>query len=517
MENRFEKKIVASTVLIAIIPIIISFGIFLYDKLNYIELDIESNLYIAAHMLSKTPIVGEKLYNRQNDMILQDIANECIENIDIVDIVVIADMSGEKYSHKDINQIGDIFIGKDKTKVLKEGQGYYSTNKGSVGVTFRRFEPIYYNGVQVGFVMVGKQQNDIKIITSETRNLYLILFLIVFVSTVLIFKRFAKSIKKSMLNMEPEEIAKLYNEKKIIINSISDGIIALDSDNAVVEINKNCEELFDDFSIDKILHKIIPYIEKKDFFNKREMKIDKKRILVTINPIYECGKYLGSVITLIDKKEIKKIAKEITEIDEVVKDLRVNVHEFKNKLHVILGLIKIEEYEEAIKYITEIQEVRENTSEKYTYIEDQYIRAMLISRELMAREKNIDFTLGKDSNLYEKHGDIINEDFLTILGNLIENAFEACNYNNYDNRYVEVFLKEDCKTMYIEVKDNGNTIPDDIRERMFEKGVSSKVINGGLGLYLVKSKVELYDGNIDVFQDENYKKFMITLFKEDNS
>lgn len=516
MRSRFERKIVIRAILIAILPIIISYGIFLYDKINSIESRIKTNLRNTAITISEMPAVGEKLSKRENDLTIQNTVKRYVGNLEDIDIVVIGDMTGEKYSHNDPNQIGEIFIGQDKKDVIEKGIGYFSIKQGSIGVTLRRFQPIFYNSRQVGFIMVGKYYKDVKLLTIETQILYFSLFVLVFLFTIVFARYFAKEIKKSIFNMEPEEIAKLYKEKKVIINSISDGIIALDENNKVVEISKSCFNLFEDFSVDKVIDKIKPYLDKEEFFDMREMRISGKTVFVTLREINGEGRYLGAVITLIDKKEIKKIAKEITGIDEVVKDLRANIHEFKNKLHVILGLIEIKQYDEAGKYIMRIQELQENTSQKYLYIDDYYIRAMLISREVMAKEKGIKFTLFKDSSLFEEHGAVSHDDIVTILGNLIENSFEACIYNYDKEKEVEVFLSEDEEKIYMEVSDNGVPIPKYIKEKMFERGISSKAKDRGIGLSLVKTRVDLYEGTIEIKEYEDKKSFKVTLFKEEN-
>ncbi|WP_251861753.1 ATP-binding protein [Clostridium sp. Marseille-Q2269] len=518
MRGKFERKIVIRAILIAVIPIIISYGIFLYDKTTFINKSIKDNLYTIAFTVSHIDKIGEKLAKKENDMTIQKIAEKYVKSVPNADIIVIGDIDGVKYSHNDVKQIGDIFIGEDKKDVLQKGTAYYSITQGSIGVTLRRFEPVFYNNKRVGFVMVGKYYNDVKWLTWETQILYCLLFVVAILFTVIFTKYFVRGIKESMLNMEPEEIARLYKEKKIIIDNISDGIIALDNSNKVVEINENCAMLFQDFSLEKVLKKVKPYLESNELINMREIRINGKNLFVTINPIYEQKKYLGKVIIFTDKKDIKKIAKEITGADELVKDLRASIHEFKNKLHVILGLINIEQYDAAKKYIMNTQKMQESNNEKYSYIGDFYIRAMIISRKLIAKEKNIKFEVSEDSCLYEDHGPICSDDLITILGNLIGNAFEACTCENNDNKQVKVKLKEDDEKIYIEVEDNGMAIPKSIRNKIFQRGISSKYNsdkNAGIGLYLVKTKVELHEGIINLKEEKNEKKFIITLFKEE--
>ena len=70
----------------------------------------------------------------------------------------------------------------------------------------------------------------------------------------------------------------------------------------------------------------------------KEFVIKGKKYLSQLKHI-RLGDYcLRTIITLVDKNPINKIAKEITGVDEIIKNLRANVHEFKNSLYVILGL-----------------------------------------------------------------------------------------------------------------------------------------------------------------------------------
>jgi two-component system CitB family sensor kinase len=182
-------------------------------------------------------------------------------------------------------------------------------------------------------------------------------------------------------------------------------------------------------------------------------------------------------------------------------------------LHVIVGLLQLKEYDETIKYIRKIQKVKENNTVKSLNIDDYYVRALILSRELVAKERNIELMITKDSFLYEKHNFVDSYDLVTILGNLIENAFEACIIVEEDFRKVEVSLWEDDTKIKIMVKDNGKSIDKDMKEKLFIEGESSKGQGRGTGLYLVKSRVELYNGDIKIVEDENEKSFVITILK----
>ena len=342
---------------------------------------------------------------------------------------------------------------------------------------------------------------------------YLVLFIFGVLIAISASKIFARRIKRAILDMEPEEISMLYNQKNIIINTVKEGIIALDKKKKVVDINNGFYELFNDFNMNDILSKLKVYIDDKLDLEMKEFIIQNKKIFVTIKHIAQGNNYLGAVITFVDKKEINKIAKEITGIDEVIKNLRANVHEFKNNIHVIFGLIQLKEYEEAKKYILNIQQLQENNSSKFKKIEDYYVKALLLSRELVAKERKIKFELTDESFLDFEHGIIDSYDLVTILGNLIENAFEACSLMENEEKEVEVSLYEDKNIIEIQVRDNGKEIQKDIKEFIFKEGVSSKGEGRGTGLFLVKSRVELYNGHIEIEEFNDEKIFVVIIYK----
>lgn len=503
---------VLSAILITSIPLIISYIIFVNDKIMSFEDRIKAVLKNTAFVITQNDMIKEDLYYKKDSLEIQAYAESLISGIDNVDLIVVCDMDGRKYSHLDESQIGEIFVNPDKYEVLSKGKSYYSLMEGSMGKTFRWFEPIFYNEHQVGFVMVGKYYSDIISINSKTKFNYIMLFLVTFILALLFSKIFARLTKKSILDMEPEEIAKVYNEKNIIINNCHDGIIALDKNNNVNEINDKCYDLFEDFNIDRVIGRLHPYIEERKSFTMKELIIQDKKIFVTLKPIIQEKQYLGIVIVLSDRENIRKVAKEITGIDEMIKSLRANVHEFKNNLHVILGLIQLEEYAQAKDYILKIQKVQEDNSVEFSQIKDQYVRALLLSRKLMAKERNISFLLNENSNLFSEHGIVESEDIVIVLGNLIENAYEACTESGINDKRVEAVLYEDETKINIIVTDNGTPLSlNDIS--IFQEGVSSKGDNRGVGLYLVKNKVDLYNGNITINKYDSKKVFNIILFK----
>jgi signal transduction histidine kinase len=80
-----------------------------------------------------------------------------------------------------------------------------------------------------------------------------------------------------------------------------------------------------------------------------------------------------------------------------------------------------------------------------------------------------------------------------LFFNLMENAIEHANCKK-----IKIGVRargDDCTIL---VDDDGRGVPKELREKIFRKGISERAVGRGLGLYLVKKVVEIYDGDIQV-------------------
>lgn len=211
----FKTKIILWTLSITSIPLIISYLIFLNSKLHDFDEKIKMSLQETGFSMAHSVLIKEKLITHDNDGSIQKYTLDFIENLNNVDLIVVADMNGIKYSHLDESQIGQVYVGSDKQKVLATGERYFSIMEGSQGKTLRWFEPIFDEQQQIGFVMVGKYYRDITVANTDIMRNYVLLCLSVIGLAGIGAKFFSSSIQKRMLNMEPEEIARLYRQKRL--------------------------------------------------------------------------------------------------------------------------------------------------------------------------------------------------------------------------------------------------------------------------------------------------------------
>ena len=199
------------------------------------------------------------------------------------------------------------------------------------------------------------------------------------------------------------------------------------------------------------------------------------------------------------KKEFLRFTEDFEGTKFLVDSMRANNHDFTNKLHVILGLIQIGEYEKAQNYIQNISIIqRETVTFVMRNIENPSLAALLIGKIARASECNVKFSLKENSCYKEKDIDIPSEALVTITGNLIDNALDAMNRSHKECKELSIGIYSKPGDLLLIVQDSGPGIPKDIREAIFEKGFSTKGKGRGLGLYHTKQLILSLGGEIFV-------------------
>ena len=190
-------------------------------------------------------------------------------------------------------------------------------------------------------------------------------------------------------------------------------------------------------------------------------------------PLYVKGEIVGAIATFRDKTEIRKLAEELTGIRLYAEALRAQSHEFMNKMHVVLGLTHMKQYEELQKYISGmVLEHQYEIGGIMKRIKVQYL-LVLLGKLSYAREKNIKLIISEDSYMPEIEDESITHELITIVGNLIDNALEAV--ANCEKKQVEVEIQYG-DTLIITVQDTGKGIQEEEIGALFTKGYSTKEI-----------------------------------------
>jgi len=86
------------------------------------------------------------------------------------------------------------------------------------------------------------------------------------------------------------------------------------------------------------------------------------------------------------------------------------------------------------------------------------------------------------------------DELVSIVGNLIENSIDAVKNDGTGEIYVKIY--EEDNTLKIITKDNGLGIPENIRDSIYQIGITSKDGGRGFGMFIIKRILDEAKGTI---------------------
>jgi CitB family two-component system sensor histidine kinase MalK len=287
---------------------------------------------------------------------------------------------------------------------------------------------------------------------------------------------------------------------------VREGIIAVDRDLVITLVNEEAARLFGLGGIHGHLvgcrhDEVIPLRGMRAVVETglpqydQEGDINGLKILTSRVPVLVDGRIAGAVATFRDKTEVARLAEQLTGVRHFAEALRAQTHEFMNKLHVILGLVKLGEHERLKDYVASIVgRFDDEVGYVLQRVKDPVVAGFLLARFAAARERAIQLELDAASVVPKCPGESEAHDLVTIVGNLLENAAEAL--EDAPSREILLGLWQEDAWLHLQVEDTGPGLPEGSMERLFERGFSTKGENRGFGLWQVARVVEARGGQL---------------------
>ena len=472
---------------------------------------IEENKGRLALELSKTisfiPTIIDAFQTSDPAKTIQPIA-EKIRNETGAEFVVIGNRDGIRYSHPLNTKIGQKMTGGDNERALIKGEYYISKAEGTLGPSIRGKSPIYnHQGEIIGIVSVGYLLEDVnQQILNNLRRVLIVSFFALLIS-LLGSMLLGRNIRRDTMGLEPYEIASLYKEKNAVLHAVKEGILAIDKEGYITMMNQQAKRLLQlqgtvrNMKVDGLFPSNYLYevLRTGNSQSDKEMVWNQKTIIVNSTPIVDENGIKGVVASFRDKTEIEQMLNTISEVKRYSEDLRAQTHEFTNKLYVLMGLLQLGEYNEAIHMIqSETQTLQFQNSVVFNQIKDTKVQAILLGKLGKASEKKINFEIISDSYLEIIPSRVKLTNLIVILGNLIDNAFDAV--YKCENPTVRFFATDIGSDIIFEISDNGKGISDVEFPLLFERGYTSKNGNEprGFGLSNAEEAVLELNGIIEV-------------------
>lgn len=507
---RLKTKILALVVILIVFVVATLTTIFAIMEGKEAQRQVEQLALQTAKTVSLMPAVAESLVRKDQSQ-LQYIASHVREQVDAAS-VIITDRHNRIFSHPHIEAIGQSLKGENHWKALVFG-GYYSTSAtGRLGEAIRGKAPIFIeeNGYRrlIGVVTVEFLQKEIRAEIMNQIAKMSFISLLVLLPGIAGSLFLARNIKKDTLGLEPSEIAELYRMREATLYSVKEGIVAIDEKGRLSTMNASAERLIglsaSDLGqpIDQVLPetKLLRVLQSGKAEYDEEMMLNDRLLIVNRIPVFENGRLVGAVSSFRDKTEIENLTNTLSEVREYSENLRAQTHEFTNMLYVLSGLLQLGKIEEAVSMIHQETEKHQNQNRiLFEQIDDPKVQAILIGKIGKASEKKIQFHIDQESSLQTLPSFMETMQLATILGNLIDNAFEAVQEKKEEERLVTFFTTDLGEDIIFEVCDNGDGIAESDMKHLFDLGFSTKQKGDrGYGLTNVKKTVRDLNGSIVV-------------------
>jgi len=488
--------------------LILSIAGFTYLK-HWEEQDSGKNALGIATFLSTSPCVIRAIETNNPELIREKI--EYLRASVNAAFIVVGDKDGIRLSHPIDERLGKPMKGDDNDRALKEGLSYVSVAEGSLGRSVRGKAPVIdRDGNIVGVVSVGYLLTSIESKADHFLIFLLVMVVLVVLTNALISNFTAKKFQNAIFGFEPEEFGRLYMELEVTLSTIKEGVVSIDANGCLRSINRSACDIFK-VKAEDVLHKrmdeVLPENNLTDILTSKvseynvEMMIKGQAIVANRQVLIVDEQVVGAVSSFRLKDEISELTKQLSQVREYSDLLRSQTHEHSNKLNTISGLIHLGKNEEVLGLIGQ-------ETERYQHliqflreaIHEPMIAGVLLGKSERARELGLLLEIDEGSQLLSLPEHIRAEDMVTILGNFIDNGFDACIATNTtkSSKKVSVSISDFGNDIIIEVEDNGCGLPKGIAQKeLIKQGVSSKSeSNRGVGLHLVDQIISQYHGQL---------------------
>jgi two-component system CitB family sensor kinase len=465
-------------------------------------------LQMARGVASQPEVrIGVQQRNSHN---MQELAERIRLNSD-ARFIVIGTKDGTRLSHPVLERLGKKMKGGDNARAIELGESYVSKAVGTLGPSIRGKTPIFdEHGEIIGIVSVGYLLDNVSVIIQRYQTSIVVAMIIGIFLSILAALRIAGYFKRAIFGLEPEQIAQLFQEYNATLESVREGIIAINPEGIIITFNPEAVKLFgldaEESLKGKHIYDILPNSTMLNLLETKESQFDREiyrnnNILVANRiPIFDGDKPVGVVSSFRLKDELDLVSQKLTQSEQYSQTLRSQTHEYANKLNTIAGLIELGANKQALELISsETQAQQALIHLLVNAVEDPILSGCIIGKFNRAKEMGLNLILDEESTIGTLPQHIKPEQIITVLGNLLDNAYDASLKAQSTSIYLS--MTDIGQDIIIEVEDRGPGIPASVEQQIFSKGFSSKEERGhGWGLFLAKQIVVVLNGNIQISQ-----------------
>ncbi|MPT15025.1 MULTISPECIES: sensor histidine kinase [Microbacterium] len=418
---------------------------------------------------------------------LQQIATDVMARTGAL-FVVITDDEGIRLAHPLPSRIGEV-VSTPFAAVLA-GREVVDWQTGTLGESARAKVPVRDDsGTPVGEISVGFERNGV---FDDLPPLLAALGLTAagaLALALLTFLLLRRRWERLTIGVQPEELVALVQNQTAVLDGVGDGVLAVDQDGVVRVSNAAADRLLGlhdpvGRTVDALPLPPVVRDTATGARDRAEAVVGDRMLYLESRAVRRDGRALGDVLIVRDRTDLIALTERLEAVRTMTSALRVQRHEFANRLHVAAGLIDAGRVDDARAFLDELVS-RGPVAFPVTGLDlvgDPFLHAFLGAKGVEAAERGVALRIAADTQVI---GTVRRaEDVASVLGNLVDNAVVAAVAGAREPRWVEVSVLSDGDALVVTVADSGEGLrPSDPRPHA-DDGSADSVHGHGIGLPL---------------------------------
>src|SRR6476661_2323757 len=435
----------------------------------------------VARTVASSPEVVAGVRSADRDGRLQAYAEDVRRHTQ-TDFVVVMSPTGTRYTPPDTSLIGRQFIG--HIEQAQRGGTVVEDYTGTLGPSRRAVVPVRAgpggDGAVVGLVAVGIRKAAVSRRLEGQLVALLAAGLAAAVLTGLATALVARRVRRQTHGLGERQLREMVEYYDAVLHAVTEGLLLIDLEGRLRLANDEAVRLLGlgDGAVGRPVAELglsgpLTAALTDETPRGDELHVTDARVLVlNTAPARWDGRALGHVATLRDRTDLEHLTGELDSARGLTEALRSQAHESANRLHTIVSLIELGHPDRALEFATEELELSQLLTDRVVAgIEEPALSALLLGKAAEAGERGIDLRI--DEGAVWPVDALPARDVVTIVGNLIDNAFDAVTAHPGE-RQVRVDTRRDGSDLVLTVADTGPGLPPGAVARAFERGVSSK-------------------------------------------
>lgn len=502
------RQVLLLQVGIVVVLVAAAIALTTYDARRDVREHATDRAVAVAEAVADSPTVRHEVERPDptTSAVLQPYAEQVRVDTD-TDFVVVMSLDRIRYTHPDPGNIGKAFVG--DLGGAPEGKVFTEQATGTLGPSVRAVVPVRDGDRVVALVSVGITVSDID---QQLRRDVVVILLAgsgILAVGLLGAGLVSRRLRRMTHGMGEREIARMYEYYSAVLHAVREGLLLLDLDGRVELLNDEARRLLD--LPDDVVGRHVADLglapglvaaalgrqaESDDLY----LAGDRMLVVSTAPALWE-GREVGSVVSLRDHTELRSVTGELDVVRRLTESLHSQNHEAANRLHTVVSLIEMGRPEDAVDFATEELQVAQLLADRVVgAVDDPVVAALLLGKSAEAAERGIEMAI---TGAVTDTAGLPGRDLVTVLGNLVDNAFDAVARSA--ERRMRVHVAEAEGALTIEVDDSGTGLGEEDAARVLERGWTTKAAPGagrGLGLALVVQVARRHGGSVDVARSD---------------